>query len=119
MASLMRISQVRTIYDYNYWATHRLLSAAEGLSESQYHAPVPLPCDSLRGILVHTLSAEWIWRVRCQEGVSPSVLPTQKDLPTLADLRRRWQVEEAAMRAYLAQLEDGDLDFIVYLREKG
>jgi hypothetical protein len=36
------------------------------------------------------LGAEVVWRLRCQEGVSPSALPSQDDFPTVESLRQAW-----------------------------
>jgi uncharacterized damage-inducible protein DinB len=62
---------------------------------------------------VHILSAEWIWRLRCQQGVSPPTLLNEADFPTLESLRRLWRAEEDAMRAFLAGLRDEDLAGVV------
>ena len=40
-----------------------------------------------------------VWRMRCQEGVSPSSPLVEDAFPTLAVLRERWSEAEQAMRA--------------------
>ena len=55
---------------------------------------------------MHTLGAEVLWRQRSQEGISPTSLLSESEFPTLELLRKRWQAEEQAMRAYLAALTD-------------
>lgn len=109
----MRSDDIRLLFDYNYWANERILSAAAKLSEEQLCAPAQLYHGSLRACLLHTLSAEWIWRCRCQEGTSPPAMLSEADFPTLDALRARWQAEEKAMRSFLASLRDEDLDRIV------
>ncbi|HML23610.1 MAG TPA: DinB family protein [Aggregatilinea sp.] len=95
------------LYEYNVWANHHILNAAARVSPDQYAEPVPgLSFGSLRGTLAHILSAEIVWRVRCQEGVSPEALPGEADFPTLGVLLERWQAEEAAMHAHLESLSD-------------
>lgn len=105
----MMLEYLPKLYDYNYWANASILEAAANLSDDQFVAPGKLSHGGLRDALVHTLTAEWIWRMRCQEGVSPSALLSAEDFPTLTDLRTRWQAEEEAMRAYVASLTDEDL----------
>jgi uncharacterized damage-inducible protein DinB len=112
----VRTSDILTLYEYNYWANARILSAATNVSEAQFTAPASLSHGSLRGTLVHILSAEWVWRKRCQEGASPSTLLPETDFPTLETLRLRWQTEEQAMRSFLARLHDEDLDRLVSYR---
>lgn len=98
------------LFDYNYWATERLLNAVGKLSAEQYAETVAgLSMGSIRNTLVHMLAAERIWRLRCLEGQSPTQLLRWEDLPALDLLRSVWVEEEEAMRAGLARLTDGML----------
>jgi len=60
--------------------------------------------------LAHILEAQQLWRLRCQHGISPSVLVAGENIPSLAALRELWVSEREAMREYLASLEDDDLE---------
>ncbi len=108
------------MYEYNSWANTRILETASGLSTAQFLEPVArLSHGSLRGTLVHALTAQWIWRNRCQGNSPQSVLP-EADFPTLYALRTRWDDETPAMRSYLAGLSDADLgQTIRYTSTKG
>jgi uncharacterized damage-inducible protein DinB len=97
---------IRTLYDYNYWANARVLDAATLVSREQFSAPARLSHGSLRGTLAHILGTEVVWRSRCQEGISPSALPPETEFPTLEKLKARWAEEEQMMRDYLASLSD-------------
>lgn len=109
-----------TLYDYNYWANARVLEAAERVTPEQYATPAGLSHGSLRGTLVHTFVAEHVWRLRCQEGLSPSSLPVEADYPSLDLLRDSWQAEERAMRLYIQSLTRESLQEIVhYTTTKG
>ena len=105
----MRKNDMLLLYEYNYWANARVLNAAARVSKSQFVAPAQVSHGSLRGTLIHILSAEWVWRMRCQERVSPSTLLSEKELPTLEILCSRWQAEEQAMRSFLMGLSDEEL----------
>lgn len=108
------------LYDYNYWATRRILDAAAKITPEQLLAPTTQSWGSLRDIFVHMLGAEWVWRVRCQEGAAPTRLLSPADFPSLDVLTARWQQEEAAMRAYVAGLTDSQVNEIqVYRTTKG
>jgi uncharacterized damage-inducible protein DinB len=102
----MNKAEILTLYDYNYWATGRILQAAAPLSPEQFSAPAPVSFGSLRGTLVHAFSTERIWRQRCQEGLSPTALLSEAEFPTLADLSQRWSEEESAMHTYLDGLDE-------------
>ena len=105
------------LYDYTYWASGRTLDAARRAGDKAFVTPRPeLYYGSLRGTLVHILSAEWIWRTRCQEGLSPTTLLDSQAFPTVDDLAARWKQEEIAMRAYLASLSEADLQRTIYYK---
>lgn len=106
----MHVRDIRQLYEYNVWANHRLLDQAAQLTAAQLAAPAACSFGSLYETLAHTLGAEWMWRTRLQEGISPPALPTGQDFATLADLRARWDTEEQHMRAFLASLSDDDLE---------
>jgi len=105
----MNVSDLMTLYDYNYWANRRILAAAAQLSPEEFVAPQNLSWGSIRDVLVHTLGAEWLWRIRCQEHRSPSTMLDPQQFPTVESIATRWAEEEKAMRAYLASLTEDDL----------
>ena len=105
----MNLTDLTTLYNYNYWANRRILRAAEGLTVEQFAAPHDLSWGSIRDVLVHTMSAEWVWRMRCQEHRSPSALLDPAQFTTLETLTTRWDEEERAMRGYLATLDESAL----------
>src|SRR5215468_3245262 len=102
----MDASQIRLIYEFYYWANHRILDTCARVSEEQYisHSDA----GGLRIWLVHLVDAERQWRHLCQEIPVPAEL-TETDLPTLDALKQSWAIEEHAMRAYLDTLTDQDL----------
>jgi uncharacterized damage-inducible protein DinB len=106
----MNRDDIRTLYDYNYWANARVLNAATKVNPEQLTAPVRLSHGSLRGTLVHILGTEVVWRLRCQEGISPPALPTENEFQTLETIQARWAREERLMRGHLASLNDEALN---------
>lgn len=105
----MTRGDIGLLYDYNYWANARVLNAAARVTADQLKAPARLSHGSLGGTLAHILATEIVWRLRCQEGISPQALPAQSEFPTLDALRSRWTEEERKMRGYLASLGDAAL----------
>jgi uncharacterized damage-inducible protein DinB len=105
----MRVADIQILYDYNYWATDRILHTAASITDEQFTAPMRFPWGSLGGTLVHILAAERFWLYLWQ-GLSPRPDPTRGDYPTLVTLRERWPHDEADLRSYLATLTDADLD---------
>lgn len=106
-------NHITTLFEYNYWANARILDQAEQVTVEQLAAPVPYSHQSLRETLLHALDAEWIWRARCQEGISPTNWPSKAAYPTLAAIRQRWSEEEQKMRLYLGGLVEEDFSQVV------
>ena len=117
---MMEKTEILTLYDYNYWGNHRVLEAARKVTAEQFEAPAFTSHKSLRGTLAHILGTEIVWRMRCQEGISPSSIPAEQDFPTLELLIQKWVEEEKTMRTYLSALEEKDLVSVVrYTNTKG
>lgn len=105
----MNTSDIGLLFDYHYWANGRILRKAEAVSQAQFTTEAPVPHGSLRGTLLHALASEVVWRLRMQEGISPTSIPTFDRLVAAVDVRESWQAHEAQMRAYLTRLTDADL----------
>lgn len=111
---------ILSLFAYNRWATERIFYATQPLSHEQYIAPVRLSHDSLRGTLLHLLSTEWIWRMRCQHHTSPSAFLSEDQFPTRDTFRYRWQAEQEAMQDFLTHIDDGELSQpVTYTNTKG
>jgi uncharacterized damage-inducible protein DinB len=100
------------IWNYNYWANRRILARAETLTQAQVREKAPYMWDSIIRTMAHVLGAEWIWRQRLQEGVSPTAILDLDQFTTLQLLNQRWAEEEEKMRGYLDNLTDADLDYV-------
>lgn len=112
----MKPHHMQLLYDYNYWANYRILDLSDRLTEAEIRQQGPGNLPSLRDNLLHILGAEWLWRLRCQLGESPTSFPSEADFPTQQALRKRWHEEEHAMRAYLAQLTEEDMTGLVHYK---
>ena len=110
----MKTDDIKLLYEYNFWADRRILATCVRVSREQYAARTSFGVGygSLSATLVHILDSEWQWRLVCQTGSFGNEL-TEVDLPTLDALAARWQTEQQEMRAYLATLQDEDLNGIV------
>ena len=112
-------SYIQTLYEYNYWANHRYLKAAEGLTGEQFTRRQGHSWDSVRGVLVHMMSSERMWPMRWK-GEGPIVFLDRKDFPTCASVRDFWTGVEKKMREFLAvQSEKTLLVNVIYTNPKG
>jgi uncharacterized damage-inducible protein DinB len=109
----VQIEDIRLLYDYNEWATRKILTASAKLSPEQFVTPAPYGGGSLRGTLVHVLEGEQSWRSLCQHNIFNFSELDQASFPSLEVLGQRWAEEQTAMRDYLASLSDGDMTGLV------
>jgi len=105
----MNKQDILILYQYNQWANAKILTTAENVTQEQYLAPASFPHGGLRGTLVHTLFAEWIWRKRW-EGTSPTVRLKPEDFPTFESLCTRWAEEEKQLMDFVSGLTDERLN---------
>ena len=105
----MNIQDILLIYEYNYWASKKILTLSASVTQEQFLAPASFPYGGLRGTLVHILDAEWGWRGLFENQSFGSDL-NPDDFPSLQSIVDRSREEESAMRAYLVKLHDEDME---------
>lgn len=111
----MKPDDIRTLFRYHRWAWDRVLAQTARVNTEQYLALAPVPHGSLRGTLVHALSAEITWQRRLQ-GESPTELLQEVSLPIFADLQVRWQVETDALQQAVEALTDTNLSATLHYK---
>ena len=101
----MTVDEVRELFQYDRWATERILTAAEGIDAATWSAAQVVDERGLGGILVHMLGAYQRWRHGlAEDGETPRA--ERDPLPSPTDLRVRWEAEWPAMDAWLGTLDD-------------
>ncbi len=100
---------MQELFNYNYWRNQKILSKAAQVQAWQIEAPTTYPFVSLRGTLVHTLGAEWLWFQRLHDGASPTALLAKDELPTLQAVVERWATIEQGWRTWANTLTDAEL----------
>jgi uncharacterized damage-inducible protein DinB len=115
----MLLDIIRSLYQYNVWANHRVLLAASELTPEQFLAPVGASYSSVRDTFVHTMSAEWIWLSRWK-GTSPSAMFEVTDFPELNSIQTRWETIEVETQLFIDQLNPLQFGEVVsYLNTRG
>jgi uncharacterized damage-inducible protein DinB len=108
----MLLDVVRSLYQYNVWANHRVLMATSDLTPEQFLVPASISDHSVRDTLVHTMSAEWIWLSRWK-GISPRALFESTEFQNLQSIRVRWDDVEARTRQFIDHLTPSRLSEVV------
>ncbi len=105
----MNIQNIQFMFEYNFWANGKILTAASKVTHEQLFAKAEFPFGSLHGTLLHIVDAERLWRDLFEIGqVTPDLLP--EDFPTFESLQTTFEDEEKALRAYLNGLTDEEME---------
>lgn len=110
----MQADEIRFLFAYDRWATGRVLATLDGLDPSIWGRPDVVGERGLGAILVHQLGAAQRWRVGFQQDDGDAPEPEGEPLPTIEDLRARWEAEWAVVDAWLPSLTDG---FVAHVHE--
>src|SRR5262249_21646928 len=94
---------IARLFDYCEWANRRYLDAVAPLDPETFARDLKGSHGGIRGTLVHTYGAEWVWLQRFK-GSSPPALPGQDEIHDLPALRGRWTALEGERRAWLEAL---------------
>src|SRR2546429_9892677 len=111
MADSSSVGLLRGLYDYHWWANHRLFGTVRALGEETARREVGKQFSSptLKGMFAHLYGADFIWLSRWQ-GVPTGRLMGDGDFATLAELRSRWDQLAAGKKAVLGGLTAAYLD---------
>jgi uncharacterized damage-inducible protein DinB len=102
----------RMLFDYNYWAHHRIWDCVMQVSDEQFTRDTGYSWRSIQGQVVHTMSAEWVWFSRIQ-GTSPTSMLRNEDYPNRAAVRTKWDEIETVVRSFLQTLQDAELEQVI------
>ena len=109
----MNTSDIRFLFGYDRWATRQVLDATVGVDPAVWRATSVVGERGLGSILVHMLGAHQRWRhAWLQDGLEPR--PENGLLPSVDELRGRWDDELAVMESWLETIDD---DFLAYIHE--
>ena len=111
----MQADEIRFLFAYDRWATRQLLGVLDGLDPTLWARTDVVGERGLGGILVHHLGASQRWRIGFEtQGTDEGPEPELEPLPTIDELRERWEAEWIAVDAWLPTLTD---DFVAYAHE--
>ena len=115
----------RRLFEYNSWASRRVLERASEVSEADYFGErAGLSFGSLHATLVHLVMAEATWLERWRNGSASGVTGNARDaattardeIKTFAAVYERWQAIDAALHEYVDALTDTGLGRMVTYR---
>ena len=112
----MQADEIRFLFTYDRWATREVLNVLDGLDAALWARTDVVGERSLgESILVHHLGASQRWRIGLEtQGTDGGPEPELEPLPTIDELRERWDAEWAAVDAWLPTVTD---DYLAYVHE--
>jgi uncharacterized damage-inducible protein DinB len=109
----VQAADIRFLFAYDRWATKQVLTVLDGLDSTVWSRPNDVGERGLGSILVHHLGASQRWRIGLQtQGTDDGPEPELEPLPTIDELRQRWQAEWVAVDAWLPTLTDGHVQYL-------
>jgi uncharacterized damage-inducible protein DinB len=111
----MDLENVRSLFDYNAWANHRMLEGCDALDADQFLEPLGGSFGSVRNTVAHIMDVEWLYLERWQ-GRAPSSFPKAENYPDLLHIRERWRQIERDTDIYLKNLSEKDLSCVIEFR---
>jgi uncharacterized damage-inducible protein DinB len=109
----MTLGDIRTLMEYTYWATHRILDLCGDLPPEEYTRDLGSSHGGIHGTLAHAMGAEEIW-LRRWKGISPSKFYGPGDFPTFESLEDHWEMVEMEVLGFCHMLRS-DADLLVPL----
>ena len=104
----MTVQECKALFEYDRWATNRLLETVATLPEDQYMKDLGSSFGGVRGTLVHIYGADWVWLQRWR-GNSPSALIKEEEIPTLQMLKQRWEDLRTELDGFLGSVTEEKL----------
>jgi len=105
----MTAHDLEVLFDYSYWANHRLFRVIATLTPEEFTRHVAGSYGSIRNTLAHALSTEWGWLERCGGGPERGGRLDPARYPAAEALMDDWSRVEAGMRRFLSGLKDEDV----------
>jgi uncharacterized damage-inducible protein DinB len=106
----MRADEIRFLFAYDRWATRRVLNALDDLDPAVWARTDAVGDRGLGSILVHQLGSSQRWRILFEGRATNDMVRAELEpLPTIDELRARWEAEWATVDAWLQTLTDGSI----------
>ena len=109
----MTLELIRTLYDYDRWATERIFDTAANLRPEQLNAPGTAGHGSVRETLLHLVSTQrnWVswWNGSMTADESMTSWPDPADYPDFDTVRAFWNDVQRKTSAFIDGLTEDDL----------
>jgi uncharacterized damage-inducible protein DinB len=105
----MEPNEIKTIFDYNFWAFERVWECISQISDEQFLEEIDYSTGSVRNIVVHIMSANRNWISRLQ-GIEMPPRLVFEDFDSLSNAKAKWDELQKELLNYLVSLNQEQLD---------
>jgi uncharacterized damage-inducible protein DinB len=109
----MRPNEIRTVFEYDYWAFEKVWDCANQLTDEQFVQELGYSRGSIRNQVIHMMSATQRWIIRLRGG-TPGPHLAYEDFSTRAATKVKWDELRAETLDYVNSLGEADLDGVIY-----
>ncbi len=106
---MKQVAYFQHLFEYHSWANGLVMDAAGHMSDEQLRQAQGHSWGSVHGILLHMLSAEWIWLERLK-GNSPKAFLPEEEYQTLDAIQDRWARQTADLREFIGAQTEASLE---------
>src|SRR5687767_4573271 len=85
----MQPNEIKTIFDYNYWAFERVWECMSQISDEHFLAEIDYSTGSVRNLVVHIMSGNRNWMSRLKGTEMPPRLVFE-DFDSLSKTKEKW-----------------------------
>lgn len=103
----MHLSDIRALFEYNYWANERLLSIVRTVTTEQFLKDVGSSHGGIQGTLVHIMGAEEIWLHRWKHEAITHICKAEQ-FPAFERLVDHWKMVEMGVIGFCHMLKTDD-----------
>lgn len=105
----MKTNEIKTIFDYNFWAFERVWECICQISDEQFVEQIDYSTGSIRNIVAHIMSANRNWMARLFDEATPLRL-VYEDFVSLSQTKAKWDELRKEFMDHLDALTEGQLE---------
>ena len=105
----MKTNELKTIFDYNFWAFERVWESIRQLSDEQFVEEIDYSTGSIRNIVAHIMSANHNWMSRSQDAEIKTRL-VYEDFISLSQTKSKWDELRTEFANYVDSLTEEQLE---------
>lgn len=85
----MKTNEIKTIFDYNFWAFDRVWECIAQISDEQFIEEIDYSIGSIRNVMVHVMGGNRVWMSVLRDNEFPPRLVVE-DYDTCSKTKAKW-----------------------------